>query len=200
MCRPSQASERYIPLLRAMEEVFYGSIWYTIGPLLTTDDAVKSRTVTSRWNVVNRYGALGDFYFMMLQSDQYEKQSDYDSDGNQVYTMSRKRNPIMDSFRRKGLHLSEEKTSSNTQKGEDMASLGDTVMALTGYQVAEARLHQANSIWDLPEVADNNDTDSIGSICLLTWADQTGNVTWNWTLQKRRRGGWRKYGRPPSHK
>ena len=125
-------SGRYIPLLRAMEEVFYGSIWYTIGPLLTTDDAVKSRTVTSRWNVVNRYGAVVDFYFMMLQSDQYEKQSDYDSDGNQVYTMSRKRNPIMDIFRRKVLHLSEEKTSSNTQKRVDMASLGDTVMALTG--------------------------------------------------------------------
>ena len=65
-------------------------------PLLTTDDAVKSRTVTCRWNVVNRYGALGDFYFMMLQSDKYEKQSDYDSDGNQVYTMLRKRNPIME--------------------------------------------------------------------------------------------------------
>ena len=37
-------------------------------------------------------------------------------------------------------------------------------MALTGYQVAEARLHQAKSIWDLPEVADDNDSDSIGSM------------------------------------
>ena len=55
-------------------------IWNMISFLLTTDDAVTSRTVTRRWNIGNRYGALGDFYFMMLQSDQYEKQWHCESD------------------------------------------------------------------------------------------------------------------------
>ena len=35
----------------------------------------------------NRSGTLGDFYFMILQSDQDEKKWYHDSDGNQVYTM-----------------------------------------------------------------------------------------------------------------
>ena len=68
-----------------------------ISPLLTTDDAVTSRTVNSRRKMESEYGALGYFYLLMLQSDAYEKQWHYDSDGNQAYTMSRKRNPIMDS-------------------------------------------------------------------------------------------------------
>ena len=83
-----------------------------ISPLLTTDDAVMSRTVNSRWNTGNRYGALGDFCFMMLQSDQYEWH--YCSDGNQVYTMLR--NPIMDSFRKYGLHLPEEAAPPDEQR------------------------------------------------------------------------------------
>ena len=55
---------------QAMEEILDGSIWCMISPLLTPDDAVMSRTVTSRWNVGDRCGTLGDFYFMLLHSDQ----------------------------------------------------------------------------------------------------------------------------------
>ena len=85
--RPPQASERYVPPQCAMEKVLYGSIFgMIISPLLTTDSAVTSETVNSRWNSGDRYG-LGNFYFSMLQSEQYEKQWHYDSDGNQVYTM-----------------------------------------------------------------------------------------------------------------
>ena len=36
----------------------------------------------------------------------------------------------MDSFRKNGLHLFEEKASSNKRKGLDMASFGDTVISL----------------------------------------------------------------------
>ena len=43
---------------------------------------------------------------MMMQSDQYEKKWHFDSDGNQVYTMSRKRNPMTDCFRKKRASLS----------------------------------------------------------------------------------------------
>ena len=39
--------------------------------------------------------------------------------------------------RKNGLHLPEEEASPNKQKGLDRASFGDTVMALTEYQVAE---------------------------------------------------------------
>ena len=42
-----------------MEEAFHGSIWYTIAPLLATDDAVRLRVVASRWNKGDRYGPLG---------------------------------------------------------------------------------------------------------------------------------------------
>ena len=45
---------RYILSLREMEDMLYGSVWCMINPLLTTDDAVMTRTVTSRWNVENR--------------------------------------------------------------------------------------------------------------------------------------------------
>ena len=55
------------------KKLLYASMWYMISPLLTTDDAVMLRTVTSRWNEGNRYGALGYAFFMMLKLDQYEK-------------------------------------------------------------------------------------------------------------------------------
>ena len=45
--------ERHVPPLRAMEEVLFGSIWYIVSPLLTTDDAVTSRTVNSGWKIGN---------------------------------------------------------------------------------------------------------------------------------------------------
>ena len=43
------------------------------------------------------------------------------------------------------------------QKWLDMASFGDTVMALTGYQVSESRLHQTKSTWEYTETADDDD-------------------------------------------
>ena len=39
-----------------MEEVFNGSIWYTIGPVLATDDVVRLRVAASRWNKGDWYG------------------------------------------------------------------------------------------------------------------------------------------------
>ena len=63
---PSQVVERHALALCAMEEMLYGSILCMISPLQTTDDA-------------NRYGALGDFFFMIVQSDQYDQKRHYDS-------------------------------------------------------------------------------------------------------------------------
>ena len=34
-----------------MDEILYGTIWHLINPLPKTDDVVRCRTVTSRWNV-----------------------------------------------------------------------------------------------------------------------------------------------------
>ena len=70
---------------------------------LTTDDAVMLRTVTSRWNEGNRYGALGDVFFKMLKHDQHKKVWHYESDGNRVCTSLRKRNPFTEGIRRDGL-------------------------------------------------------------------------------------------------
>ena len=116
----------------AMEDILHGSVWCMNSSMLTTDDVVMLRTVTSRLNLVNRNGALGDFQFMMLQSDPYEKKLLCDSDGNRVCTMLRKRSPIMDSFRRRGLHLPHEETSPGGQEEVDMTSFGDAVIALLG--------------------------------------------------------------------
>ena len=103
----------------------------------------------------------------MLQSDQYEEQWHCESDGNQEYTTLRRRNLIMDSFRKSGLHFPEEKApSSNTQKGVNMASLGDTVMALTGYQVADSQSYQACSTRGYPEFNDDGNSVSSGSMSL----------------------------------
>ena len=54
-----------------MEEVFCGSIWCMINPLLTTDDVVMLRAVTSRWNEGSRCGALGCAFFTILKLDQH---------------------------------------------------------------------------------------------------------------------------------
>ena len=53
----------------------------------------------------------------MLQPDQYEKKWHYDSDGNRVCTMIRKRNPVMDSIRRREFHLPQEETTKCTTGG-----------------------------------------------------------------------------------
>ena len=65
--------ERHVPPLRAMVEILYGTIWRMISPLLATDDAVRCRTVTSLCNVGSRSGEMGEFNFLLLQNDPYEK-------------------------------------------------------------------------------------------------------------------------------
>ena len=119
---PSQAVERHAPLLCAMEEILYGSTWCMSSPLLTTDDAVMLRTVSCRWNEGNRRG-VGEVFFMMVQSDPYEKKSHCDSDLFRVC------------FRRRGLHLPQEERPSYGQDEVDVASFGDAVMALTGIRL-----------------------------------------------------------------
>ena len=74
--------ERHVPHLRAMDEILYGTIWRMVSPLLTTDDVVRCRTVSIRWNVGSRYGAMGEFYFLLRLNDPYDKHRHYDSDGN----------------------------------------------------------------------------------------------------------------------
>ena len=46
-----------------MGEVFRVSIWYTIGPMLATDDVVRLRVAASRWNKGDCYGPLGRVFF-----------------------------------------------------------------------------------------------------------------------------------------
>ena len=134
-----------------------------ISPLLTTDDAVMLRTATSRWNEGIRYGALGYAFFMMLKLDQLEKKWHYGSDGNRVCTMFWRQNPIVDSIRRRGLHLPQEATPPMRQGEVETTSFGDAVKASSGNQVAETQVCRADSTWGYPELADENASISSGS-------------------------------------
>ena len=92
---PQALWERYGPHLRAMEESLYGTTWYMISPLLTTDEAVRCRMVAKRWNVGSRCGKTGAMFFQLLHNDPFAKQWYYDSEGNKLCTLLKKRNPIM---------------------------------------------------------------------------------------------------------
>ena len=90
---------------------------------------------------------------MMLKLDLYEKKWHNGSDGNRMCTMLRRRNPIMDSIRRRGLHSTQEETPPIRQGEVDMTSLGDAVAALSGYQVAETQWYLADSNRGYPAMA-----------------------------------------------
>ena len=79
-----------------MDERLYGSIWRMVRPLLTTDDVVRLRVAARRWNVGNRHGEMGVFYFLLLQNEPYEKHWHYDMNGNKTYTLLKKNNPFME--------------------------------------------------------------------------------------------------------
>ena len=83
-----------------MDEILYGSIWRMASPLLTTDDVVRLRGVASRWNVGNRCGEMGEFYFLPLQNDPYEKHWHCDMNGDKKYTMLKKNDSFVEGFRK----------------------------------------------------------------------------------------------------
>ena len=83
-----------------MDEMLYGLNWLVVGPLLTTDDAVRLRAVANRWNEGDRYGALGNAFFTLLKLDLYRELWQYDSNGYQVCTSSRQRIPLMEGTRK----------------------------------------------------------------------------------------------------
>ena len=92
----------------------------------------------------------------------------------------------MDGFRKSGLHFPEDNTSPNKQRGLDMVSLGDEVLALTGYQAADTRLHQANNAREHTEAVDDDDSVSdLGNVAARKARNRT--VIWNWTLWKTRK-------------
>ena len=99
--------------------------------------------VTSPLERGKQVWSTGDTFFLMLKMEQFEKRWHYDSEGRRVHTKIRKRNPIMDSIRRCGLHPPPEEMVA-------MTSFRDTVMALSGNQAAEAQLYQADNIWAYP--------------------------------------------------
>ena len=84
---PQAMEERHVPSLRAMEESLHGTIWYMISPLLTTDDAVRCRTVARRWNVGSRCGEMGEMFFQLLHNDPFAKHWFYDSEWNKLCTV-----------------------------------------------------------------------------------------------------------------
>ena len=61
--------------------------------------------------------------------------------------MIRKRNSIVDSIRRCGLHPPPEEIPPDEQGKVDITSFRDTVMASLGNQASEAQLYQADNSW-----------------------------------------------------
>ena len=54
-----------------MEEVFHGSVWSTISPMLGTDDVVRLQVAAKCRNEGRRYGKMGEFSFQFLHSDPF---------------------------------------------------------------------------------------------------------------------------------
>ena len=101
--------------------------------------------MTSRWNVGNRYGEMGEFYFLLLQNGPHEKHWHYDIDGTKTYTMFKKTNLCMEGFRKWGLHGPTEAASSSGEETLEPPFLGDAVMSLIGYQIADEKIRLACS-------------------------------------------------------
>ena len=93
----------------------------------------------------------------MLKLDQHRELWHYDSDGNRVCTSMRKRIPFMEGIRSDGLSLPRKEKTATWSRGDGSG------LSLQANSIGEVQLHQANSIWDLPEVVDDNNSASSGS-------------------------------------
>ena len=60
-----------VRICERMEESLSGTTWNIISPLLTTDEAVRCRTVAKRWNVGSRSWKLGKMFFQLLHNDPF---------------------------------------------------------------------------------------------------------------------------------
>ena len=114
--RPSLTPVRYAPFQCVRWMKFFAGRSGMVSPLLTTDDVVRCRTVTSPWNVGNRFGEMGEFYFLLLRNDPHEKHWHYDSDGNKTYMMLKKNDALMEGIRKWELHDPKEAASSSGEK------------------------------------------------------------------------------------
>ena len=159
--RSCSAVERCVPLPLTMEEILFGPLWYMISPLLTTDDVVMLRTVARRWTVGNKYGALGETSLMLIL-EEYEKTGNMMRMAKCVFSMLRKRNPIMGFIRKRGLHPLPEETPPDEQGMVDMTSF--TVLALSGSWAAEAQLYQAHNAWAYNGQHDDRASKTSGSL------------------------------------
>ena len=109
-----------------------------ISPLLTTDEAVRCRTVATSWNEGSRYGLMGEMFFQLLHKDSFAKHWYYDGEGDKLCTLLKKRNPIMESLHKWGLQGSRVEASPS-----ESGSFGEAVMSL----VAEERIRQLFITW-----------------------------------------------------
>ena len=71
-----------------------------------------------------------EFYFLVLQSDPYEKHWYCDSDGKKTSTMLKNDNPVMEGFRKCELHGSKEAASSSGERTMETLSFRDAVVSL----------------------------------------------------------------------
>ena len=68
------------PLRRLMEEVFHGSVWSAICPMLGTNDVVRLRLPSAGKKVIV-IGKWVEYSFQLLHSDTFAKHGYYDDMG-----------------------------------------------------------------------------------------------------------------------
>jgi len=181
-----------------MEAMLYGSTWDIINPLLTTDDVVRTRVAAKKWNIGEKYGALGSLFFDMLKCDQYGKEWSYAAEGNRFYTIRRKHNPIMDGIRMNGIHLPGADTSHSGPV--NMTVLRDGFRALAGYPVegypvVNARSQMENVTREYPETEPNdNDNDDEETFSIGNMSRDLGEA---WRYGCPRSPSWNDEGRIP---
>ena len=71
----------------SMDEVLFGSVWNTVGPMLETDDVVRMRVAPKCWNDGRRYGKMGNVFFQLLHSDLLVKHWYQDAEGYKLCTL-----------------------------------------------------------------------------------------------------------------
>ena len=133
------------------------------GTLRTFPDVVMLRTAARRWNVGDRYVALGDTFFWFLMMEQFEISWHCDEQGRRVYTMLRLRNRVMDGIRWFGFHPPQEETLPDEQGMVDMTSFRDALIAFSGNQTVDAQGNRHEITGDVPGYAGDN-------VSTLSWS------------------------------
>ena len=121
-----------------------------------------------------------EMFFQSLHNDPFAKHWYYDSEGDTLCTLLKNRNPIMESFRKCGLHGSRVEVSPS-----ESCTIGEAVLSL----VAEERIRQLFTAWGhsgregIDSMSGGSMSPDLGEMWRQGYlVSRGGRVDWNWTL------------------